>query len=63
MMSIEEYDALPEKERVKYEFNEGGLITVAASPRLLHNRVRDEVGFSMGKFVRSQRLGEVTMGN
>lgn len=60
-MSIEEYDALPEKEGAKYEFNEGELITVAASPRLLHNRVRDEVGFSMREFVRDHRLGEVTM--
>jgi Uma2 family endonuclease len=61
LLSIQEYDALPEKEGVKYELNEGELITVAASPRLLHNRVRDEIGFSMRDFLRSHRLGEVTM--
>jgi Uma2 family endonuclease len=52
LMSIEEYDALPEKEGVKYELNEGELIIVAASPRLLHNRVRDEAGFWLREFVR-----------
>lgn len=61
IMSIEEYDALPEKEGVKYELNEGELITVSASPRLVHNRVRDEVAFSLREFVRGQRLGEVTI--
>ncbi len=61
VMSIEEYDALPEKEGVKYELNEGELIAVAASPRLVHNRVRDELAFSLREFVQAQRLGEITM--
>jgi Uma2 family endonuclease len=61
LLSIEEYDALLEKEGVKYELNEGKLITVAASPRLVHNRVRDEVAFSVREFVRGHRLGEITM--
>jgi Uma2 family endonuclease len=61
LISIEEYDALPEKEGVKYELNEGELITVAASPRLLHNRVRDRTGRSLATFVEDHKLGEVTM--
>jgi Uma2 family endonuclease len=61
LLSIEEYDSLPEKEGVKYELNEGDLITVVASARLMHNRVRDEVGFSMRGFVRQHRLGEATI--
>ena len=61
LMSIEEYDALPEKEGVKYELNEGELITVAPSPRLLHNRVRDELAFSLRQFIRAHKLGEVTI--
>ncbi|MGH9404766.1 MAG: Uma2 family endonuclease [Terriglobia bacterium] len=61
LMSIEEYDALPEKEGVKYELSEGELITVAASPRLYHNRVRDELAFSLRQFVRANKLGEVTI--
>lgn len=61
LMSIEEYDALPEKEGVKYELSEGELITVAPSARLAHNRVRDEIGYSLRQFVRAQKLGEVTM--
>jgi hypothetical protein len=40
LMSIEEYDALPEKEGVKYELNEGRAIAVSPSPRLVHNRMR-----------------------
>jgi hypothetical protein len=60
-LSIGQYDALPEMEGVKYELNERELITVAASPRLVHNRVRDEVGFSMREFVRNHGLGEVTV--
>jgi Uma2 family endonuclease len=60
-MSIEQYDALPEKEGVKYELNEGELVTVSPSPRLVHNRVRDEIGFRLREYVRSRQLGEVTM--
>jgi Uma2 family endonuclease len=60
LMSIEEYDALPEKEGVKYELSEGELITVAASPRLFHNRVRDRTGRCLANFVEEHRLGEVT---
>lgn len=61
LMSIEEYDALPEKEGVKYELSEGELITVAASPRLFHNRVRDRLGRRLAIFVEEHSLGEVTI--
>lgn len=61
LMSIEEYDALPEKEGVKYELNEGELITVSASPRLFHNRVRDLLGRRLAAFVEEHALGEVTI--
>jgi Uma2 family endonuclease len=60
-MTIEQYDALPEREGVKYELNEGELLAVSPSPRLVHNRVRDEIGFRLREFVRSHQLGEVTM--
>jgi Uma2 family endonuclease len=60
-MTIEQYDALPEKEGVKYELNEGELITVSPSPCLVHNRVRDEIGFRLREYVRSRQLGEVMM--
>ncbi|MGH9452489.1 MAG: Uma2 family endonuclease [Terriglobia bacterium] len=61
LISIEEYDALPEKEGVKYELNEGELIAVSASPRLVHNRVRDRMDRRLAAFVEEHRLGEVTM--
>ena len=61
LMTIEQYDALPEREGVKCELNAGELVTVSPSPRLMHNRVRDEIGFRLREFVRSRQLGEVTM--
>jgi Uma2 family endonuclease len=61
LMTIEQYDALPEREGVKYELNEGELLTVSPSPRLIHNRVRDEIGFRLREFARSRQLGEATM--
>ena len=61
LMTIEQYDALPEREGVKYELNEGELLAVSPSPRLVHNRVRDEIGFRLRELVRSHQLGEVTM--
>lgn len=61
LMTIEQYDALPEMEGVKYELNEGELLTVSPSPRLVHNRVRDEIGFRLREFLRSRQLGEATM--
>jgi len=61
LMTFEQYDALPEKEGVKYELNEGELVTVSPSPRLIHNRVRDEIGFRLREYIRSRQLGEVTM--
>jgi Uma2 family endonuclease len=61
LITSDQYDALPEKEGVKYELNEGELVTVSPSPRLVHNRVRDEIGFRLREFVRSRKLGEVTM--
>ena len=61
LMTIEQYDALPEKEGAKYELNEGELVTVSPSPRLIHNCVRDEIGFRLREYVRSGQLGEVTM--
>jgi len=61
LMTIEQYDALPEKEGVKYELNDGELLTVSPSPRLVHNRVRDEIGFRLREYVRLRQFGEVTM--
>jgi len=61
LMSIEQYDAVPEREGVKYELNEAELVTVSPSSRLLHNRVRDAIGFRLWEYVHSRGLGEVTM--
>jgi Uma2 family endonuclease len=60
LLSIEEYDALPEKEGVKYELNAGELIIVAPLPRLVHNRVRGRLSRRLATFVEEKGLGEVT---
>ncbi|HLI34084.1 MAG TPA: Uma2 family endonuclease [Terriglobia bacterium] len=60
LMSIEEYDALPEKEGVKCELNEGKLTVAIPSLRLVHNRVRDRLSRRLATFVEENGLGEVT---
>jgi Uma2 family endonuclease len=60
LLTIEEYHALPEKEGVKYELDEGELITVLASPSLFHNMIRDRLGSKLYVFVEEHKLGLVT---
>jgi hypothetical protein len=57
LMNVEEYDALPEKEGLKYELNEGEWITVTPS----RHRVRDRLGCKLAAFVEAHGLGEVTL--
>ena len=59
LLTMEEYNALPEKEGVKYELDEGELITVLASPSLFHNMIRDRLGSRLYVFVEELRLGLV----
>lgn len=61
LISLEEYEALPETENgVEYELSDGELI-VLASPTLFHNRMRDDILERFRVFLRQHpRLGEVT---
>jgi Uma2 family endonuclease len=59
LMTMEQYDALPNKEGVKYELDAGVLITVLASPSLFHNMIRDRLGLELYAFVREHKLGLV----
>ncbi|HEV2349997.1 MAG TPA: Uma2 family endonuclease [Terriglobia bacterium] len=60
LMTIEQFDALPEVEGVKYELDEGVLITVLASARLFHNMIRDRLGNEIFNFLKEHKLGLVT---
>ena len=57
LMTIEQYDALPDKEGVKYELDAGVLITVLASPSLFHNMIRDRLGMKLYAFAEERKLG------
>ncbi len=61
LISLEEYEALPETENgVEYELSNGELI-VLASPTLFHNRIRDDILVRFHIFLRQHpHLGEVT---
>jgi len=61
LISLEEYEALPETENgIEYELSDGELI-VLASPMLFHNRIRDDILVRFHIFLRQHpHLGEVT---
>ena len=60
LMTIERYDALPDKEGVKYELDAGVLITVLASPGLFHNMIRDRLGMKLYAYAEQRKLGLVS---
>ena len=60
LMSIEQFDALPDKETERYELDAGVLITVLASPSLFHNIIRDRLGMKLYAFVEARKLGLVS---
>ena len=61
LISLQEYEALPETENgFDYELSNGELI-VLASPTLFHNRIRDDILVRFHVFLRQHpHLGEVT---
>jgi Uma2 family endonuclease len=61
LISLEQYNALPETENgVEYELSEGELI-VLASPTLFHNRIRDDLLVRFRLFLGQHlELGEIT---
>ena len=58
LLTLEQFDQLPEEEGVRYELDEGELIVMpTARPR--HNLVRDNIADPLRRFVRERGLGEV----
>jgi len=60
LLTLEQFDRLPEKEGVLYELNEGELV-IMTEPMPRHNRVRDNVARLMGNFVEERKLGWVLL--
>jgi Uma2 family endonuclease len=58
LLTIEQFDQLPEKEGVLYELNDGEVVTMTV-PIPRHNRVRDRIARLMAIFVEEHKLGEV----
>ena len=58
LLTLEQFDQLPEEEGAHYELDEGELIAMpTARPR--HNLVRDNIADPLRRFVRESGLGEV----
>jgi Uma2 family endonuclease len=59
-LTFDEYQKLSEKEGVHYELDEGTLV-MEPSPSFLHNRIRDQIARRLTEFVKTHRLGEITV--
>jgi Uma2 family endonuclease len=59
VMTLEQFEALPDREGLRYELDAGVLITVLASPSLFHNLIRDRLGMKLYAFVEERNLGLV----
>lgn len=62
LLTLEQFDQLPEKEGVLYELNEGDLV-IMTEPMPRHNRVRDKIARHLGNFVEERKLGWVLVEN
>jgi Uma2 family endonuclease len=59
LLSIEQFEGLPEPEVGRYELDQGELIYVSPND-LRHNRVRDKLYIPLREHVARHRLGEAT---
>jgi Uma2 family endonuclease len=58
LLTIEQFDELPDVEGVLYELSEGEVVTLTETmPR--HNLVRDNISYFTGNFVEERKLGRV----
>ena len=58
LLTVEQFDKLPEKEGILYELSDGELFTVT-EPMPRHNKVRDKIARIMGNFAEEHKLGTV----
>ncbi|MHB8654235.1 MAG: Uma2 family endonuclease [Terriglobia bacterium] len=62
LLTVEQFDKLPEKEGILYELNEGELFTVT-EPMPRHNFIRDNIADALKEFVKPRKLGRVAIEN
>ncbi len=58
LLTIEQFDQLPIREGIRYELNEGEVVTMT-EPMPRHNWVRDNVAAVLRDFVHPRNLGRV----
>ena len=61
LLTLEQFDQLPAVEGVRYELDEGELVTVT-EPKPRHNLTRDRISRILGNFVEQHKLGIVFAG-
>ncbi|HEV2350230.1 MAG TPA: Uma2 family endonuclease [Terriglobia bacterium] len=62
LLTVEQFDRLPEKEGARYELNEGELVTMT-EPMPRHNFIRDNIADALKEFVKARKLGKVVVEN
>lgn len=62
LLTIEQFDQLPDAEGILYELNEGERVT-KTSPMPRHNVVRDNIAAALRDFVHPRKLGRVFVEN
>ena len=58
LLTIEQFDLLPEKEGILYELSKGELVTMT-EPMPRHNMIRDNIVAALRDFVQQHALGRV----
>lgn len=57
LMTVEQFERLPEQAGVRYELDHGELLEVSG-PNYQHNRVRDKVITALNNFIDAAKIGE-----
>ena len=60
LLTIAQFDQLPEKEGILYELDEGEVVTMT-EPMPRHNFMRDNVADALREFVKPRKLGRVAV--
>lgn len=62
LLTIAQFDQLPEKEGILFELDEGEVVTMT-EPMPRHNFIRDNVADALKEFVKPRKLGRVAVEN
>lgn len=62
LLTIAQFDKLPEKEGILYELDEGEVVTMT-EPMPRHNFKRDNIADALKEFIKPRKLGRVAVEN